>query len=89
MWCPGDASGVDRERLEGAHTGVREGRPIGSFACLKRSHGHVPGTLYRSAERVGVQGERTQGPITVSKSIMLFLFEVSRQNRKISFQIGK
>ena len=34
MWCAGDAPGVDRERLEGAHTGVREGRPIGRFACL-------------------------------------------------------
>ena len=34
MWCPGEASGVDIERLEGAHTGVREGRPIGRFGVF-------------------------------------------------------
>ena len=34
MWCAGDASGVDGERPGGAHTGLREGGPIGRFACL-------------------------------------------------------
>jgi hypothetical protein len=72
MWCPGDASGVDRERLEGAHTGVREGRPIGSFACLKRSHGHVPRCM--GAERV--QGERTHRarPAGAKDSILIRCF---------------
>ena len=55
MWCPGEASGVDRERLEGAHTGVREGRPIGRFACLASCYGRVAGCM--GAGRV--QGERT------------------------------
>ena len=72
MWCPGDASDVDRERLEGAHTGVREGRPIGSFACLKRSHGHVPRCM--GAERV--QGERTHRtrPAGAKDSILIRCF---------------
>ena len=34
---------------------VREGGPSARFACLKLSHGHVPGCI--GAERV--QGERT------------------------------
>ena len=55
MWCAGDASGVDRERLEGPEMGVREGWPIGRFACLPRSYGRVAGCM--GAERV--QGERT------------------------------
>ena len=72
MWCAGDASDVDRERSEGALAGVREGWPIGSFACLKRSHGHVPGCM--GAARV--QGERTHHarPAGAKKTILIRRF---------------
>ena len=55
MWCAGDASGVDRERLEGPEMGVREGWPIGRFACLPRSYGRVAGCMGAYC----VQSERT------------------------------
>ena len=55
MRCPGEASGVDRELLEGAHMGVREGRPIGRFAYWRRSYGRVAGFMGAKC----VQGERT------------------------------
>ena len=55
MWCAGDAPGVDRERLEGPEMGVREGWPIGRFACLPRYYGRVASCM--GAGRV--QGERT------------------------------
>ena len=48
MWCAGDASDVDRERLEGAQTGVREGQPYRPFrvlAALLRSYSGVYGSL--------------------------------------------
>ena len=74
MWCPGEASGVDRERLEGAHTGVRvrEDRPIGRFACLASCYGRVVGCM--GAERV--QGERTHRarPAGAKDSILIRCF---------------